>query len=42
MIIPRGFGGIRTTTFEIALPDLVIIPRGFGGIRTTAVVILSD
>ena len=34
-IIPRGFGGIRTTYSEIGTIDRLIIPRGFGGIRTT-------
>ncbi len=34
-IIPRGFGGIRTTLVGPQGQDFVIIPRGFGGIRTT-------
>ena len=36
-IIPRGFGGIRTTISGLTLRISLIIPRGFGGIRTTAV-----
>ena len=35
MIIPRGFGGIRTTLQFASRGFLEIIPRGFGGIRTT-------
>ena len=34
-IIPRGFGGIRTTGWEADAGGGGIIPRGFGGIRTT-------
>ena len=36
-IIPRGFGGIRTTNTRPKIRSFVdgIIPRGFGGIRTT-------
>ena len=35
MIIPRGFGGIRTTLLDLLRILIEIIPRGFGGIRTT-------
>ena len=35
-IIPRGFGGIRTTSGQASSNLVRIIPRGFGGIRTTA------
>ena len=35
LIIPRGFGGIRTTHLDKTGLQLEIIPRGFGGIRTT-------
>ena len=35
MIIPRGFGGIRTTVASGVSLEEAIIPRGFGGIRTT-------
>ena len=35
MIIPRGFGGIRTTPLGFGVFLNSIIPRGFGGIRTT-------
>ena len=35
LIIPRGFGGIRTTLRHGNREFLLIIPRGFGGIRTT-------
>ena len=35
VIIPRGFGGIRTTDTRTNLKIYRIIPRGFGGIRTT-------
>ena len=35
LIIPRGFGGIRTTRRTTHQIDPLIIPRGFGGIRTT-------
>ena len=34
-IIPRGFGGIRTTENHEFVLVRKIIPRGFGGIRTT-------
>ena len=34
-IIPRGFGGIRTTSALYLATYPMIIPRGFGGIRTT-------
>ena len=34
-IIPRGFGGIRTTRVSVDISIRRIIPRGFGGIRTT-------
>ena len=34
-IIPRGFGGIRTTGELVTYTSTWIIPRGFGGIRTT-------
>ena len=34
-IIPRGFGGIRTTARRFVDDWEGIIPRGFGGIRTT-------
>ena len=38
-IIPRGFGGIRTTN-ELTEDDAgQIIPRGFGGIRTTRLMV---
>ena len=36
VIIPRGFGGIRTTIFHRGWRKFEIIPRGFGGIRTTS------
>ena len=35
VIIPRGFGGIRTTFDVLTNEAFAIIPRGFGGIRTT-------
>ena len=35
VIIPRGFGGIRTTLKNRPRKGEMIIPRGFGGIRTT-------
>ena len=36
LIIPRGFGGIRTTNMMSRyIVEGAIIPRGFGGIRTT-------
>ena len=35
-IIPRGFGGIRTTYSIVNKRISEIIPRGFGGIRTTS------
>ena len=36
-IIPRGFGGIRTTIGNNQQLTGKIIPRGFGGIRTTVI-----
>ena len=39
-IIPRGFGGIRTTDGTNFSDRDLIIPRGFGGIRTTFDLIL--